>query len=506
MAPPPNEDPLNSAQHDTQAIEQLLTLSPPATRRPLHAPDSETDHMTNIAASSTSTAVTFLISLATHYNTLSDSVTPHLFAQLSREYHTRKLDETSFYVAAYRLLFETGATHLMPGLRALLPHTWREVDLGWLNNAVEGDSERQRATARDAFGELATMVESSMTQVETRSGSAVTVEKMGNEISKTKHTKIKKRTPINGFRATHRTDGGAVETPLRSGAPTPTSDSGSRLACQSSLGNSLSPTLDRRPQNSISPFAKKLSLKKSNKSPLSDNQRTPQPTTPSTHTPLPTDKVSKLPPSSSVTHLGPIYPTTRAIIARSHKPYIHALCGMRFGHPAEVQRHHNGQGGRPGCWENSGKPDGDDGRWDRDASCKVKLADLEYVKVQEGWVVTSWGSVGVEKLLQEGAGEVLKGTTEKPSGARAEAAKKRKVVAKPQLASKVDIFSMSASGSESEIASEDAEEIDGYTESMSPDIPEVKRQRTLKTEESAASFSEEQAAVRAAALGLRTRK
>jgi hypothetical protein len=510
-------DPFASMLHDPQAVEQLLTLSPPAMRRPLHATDSGANHKTE-NASSTDAAVTFLASMVSHYKTLSDSVTPHLFAQLSRDYNTRKLDETSFYVAAYRLFFETGATHLTPGLHAFLPATWREVNLDWLNGAVEGDSERHRTTAREAIGELAAMVERRMTGPGTPSVSAAAAtEKLDLQASATRPVKHKKRTPTNGFRATYRTVVSDVETPSRPGAPTPSSDSDSRSAYRSSSGNSTSPTFGRLENSSTSPSATKLAHRKSNKAPSSTTSARPrsdhhdglQAAASSPSSSLPTDKVSKLPPASSITHSGPIYPTTRAIMARSHKPYIHALCGQGFGHPAEIQRHHNGQSGRPGCWEKSGKPVGEEGRWDRHPSCKIKLADLEYVKVLEGWVVTSWGSASVEELLREGAGEVLESGTAKSSGAKAGTEKKRKVVAKPQLASKAaDTRPSSANENESvsEEASEDGGEVNGYTEPASLETPGAKRQKILKPEECAASFSEEHAAVRAAALGLRARK
>ena len=115
-----------------------------------------------------------------------------------------------------------------------------------------------------------------------------------------------------------------------------------------------------------------------------------------------------IPPASTIPHLGPIYRDKRAILSRpKHKPYIHALCGDRFGHPAEVQRHHNGQGGRPGCWAKKGKPsDEAGGAWDEHVSCKVKLTDLGFVRVRDGFVVTSWGGVRGVEGLREGEEEV----------------------------------------------------------------------------------------------------
>ena len=180
---------------------------------------------------------------------------------------------------------------------------------------------------------------------------------------------------------------------------------------------------------------------------------------------------------------------------------------MAFGHPAEVARHHNGQGGRPGCWEKSGKPDGDEGLWDRDESCKVKLADVQYVKVQEGWVVTSWGSAALEKVLREDAGEELKGGMGRKMGTvKAEEGKKRKVGAKAQRAPKVQAYA--ASEDEDESMSEGDEGVAEDTEPLSSEEPGAKRQKASKSKGSAVIVSEEQAAAaaRAVALGLRTRK
>jgi hypothetical protein len=487
------KDPLVVQQVAAQAVDGLPTSNSPT------MPDLEIKNTTGTGTSSTNNPiVAFLVSMKSHYETLSDPVTPHLFTQLCKDYNTSKFNETSFYVAAYRLFFETNATHLVPGLRAFLPSTWRDVDMEWLNKAVEGDSERQRASAREVVGELAAMVEIGMSVPSTPSGSAVAKRMLDLEVSTTQPAKNKKKKPLKGFRATYRTD---IESPLRSGVPTPRSDSDKSSIYHSLPGTSTSPASSRSPKNSTSPPTKKLPIKK-NKTTTST---TPTLSTSSNHaTPLPPAKPPNLPPASTITHLGPIYPTTRAIIARSHKPYIHALCGMAFGHPAEVQRHHNGQGGRPGCWEKSGKPAGDEGRWDRHESCKAKLAEVQYVKVQEGWVVTSWGSAEVERVLREDAGEEVKGGIAKMDAAKAGEGKKRKVSAKPQQAPKTEPHATSES--ENGSASEDDGEVDEYTESQSPQEPGAKRQKMSNVEEDTTSVAEEHAAVRAAALGLRRRK
>jgi len=488
-----NEDPPVAQQETAQAAGTPSTLSSPTKQQPVQMPDPEAQNTTNTPAS-TSAIIAFLNSMNSHYATFSDTVTPHRFTQLCKDYNASKTDETQFYVAAYRLFYETKATHLIPRLRAFLPTTWREVDLEWLHEAIEGDSERQRAAARTAFGEIAATAESGISVPSSPSGSAVAKE-LDVEASATQPVKNKKRAPLNGFRATYDPAPDALETPL-----SPRSDSDESSTYESSP--SSTPTVPRgHLKNNTTPLTKNFSQKKNAPSSIASSRtashghNTP---TPTPSTPLPTTKVSKLPPASAIPHLGPVYTTTRAILARSHKPYVHALCGMTFGHPAEVHRHHIGQGGRPGCWEKAGKPTGNGGSWDSDESCKVKLADVQYVKVQEGWVVTSWGSA--EKVLREDAGEELKGGMAKSGSVKAEEGKKkRKVGAKVQWA--LGVGTRAASEDEDESMSEDDEEIDEDTE------PKAKRQKVSKSEGSEAIVSEEQAAAaaRAVALGLRTR-
>lgn len=494
-----NEDPSVAQQDAAQAAGTPSTLSSPTKQQPVQTPDLEVQNTTNTPASK-SAIIAFLNSMNSHYATLSDPVTPQRFTQLCKDYNASKTDETSFYVAVYRLFYETNATHLIPGLRAFLPASWREVDLEWLNKAIEGDSERQRAAAREALGEMAVMVDSGMSVPSTPNGSAVAKEKLDDEASATQPVRNKKKTPLNGFRATYDPAPDALESPL-----SPRSDSDESSTNESSP--SSTPAVPRgHLKNNTTPLTKNFSQKKTASSSVASSRtashghNTP---TPTPSTPLPTTKVSKLPPASAIPHLGPVYTTTRAILARSHKPYIHALCGMTFGHPAEVHRHHIGQGGRPGCWEKSGKPTGNGGSWDSDESCKVKLADVQYVRVQEGWVVTNLGSA--EKVLREDAGEELKGGMAKMGSVKAEEGKKRKAGAKLQRAPKGG--PQVTSETEGESQSEDDEEVDEDTEPPSPKKSGVKRQKASKSEGSEAIVSEEQAAAaaRAVALGLRTR-
>lgn len=162
-----------------------------------------------------------------------------------------------------------------------------------------------------------------------------------------------------------------------------------------------------------------------------------------------------------------------------------------------MQRHHNGQSGRPGCWEKHGKPEGEAGQWDQDASCKIRLSDLEYVKVQEGWVVTNWGSVNVEGVREGEDRETSGGTTKKEVTVETTGkGKKRKGVGMTRPVLEV------ATPVRSESPSEEFEDADEYM----PEEPEAKRQKVVEVEDGALSTPGADAAVRVAALGLRTRK
>lgn len=479
-------------QQHAKDVGQLPSLSPTTLRRPTHFSSMDTTNATTVAPPA-GPDNPYFASLWSHYAALSDSVTPQLFIQMCKDYNQRKRSDVDFYTDVYRLFFETNGTHLVPGLREFLPGAWRELDLSWLNRGVETESEKGQKTARERIGKLVEVMESNMKDPKVLTGPAVVAREVDPEVTPTPPAVQKKRRPINGFRSTYRQHPSDIDTTVRSHAPAPRTDSPLQLSATKAF-----PSFGHRPAFASTPKpSKKISFRKTTKatSPItsdhsgSDLQATPQPSTPKSTTPLATKIQSNLPLASSIPHLGPIYPTTRAILARSNKPYIHALCGQRFGYIAEVQRHHNGQSGRPGCWEKSGKPDGEAGQWDNDASCKVKLSDLEYVKVQEGWVVTSWGSVTLEGIREGEHGEASGGVAKSVQTGKG---KKRKAIAKPR---EVD------SPVKNEDSSESADAFDEYSEESG-----VKRQKIVEVGEGVVFASGTDAAVRAAALGLRARK
>jgi hypothetical protein len=98
----------------------------------------------------------------------------------------------------------------------------------------------------------------------------------------------------------------------------------------------------------------------------------------------------------------------------------------------------------------------------------TRAAEVQYVKVQEGWVVTSWGSADVERVLREGTGDGLEGGTAEPIIPKVGEKKKRKVVAKPQQAPKVESHVTSENKDESASEDEDDEEVDEYMDPSSP--------------------------------------
>jgi hypothetical protein len=490
-------------QQQATTVDGRLNPDLTIARRSSQTPSKNTTNTTNPTdiAPPAGPVECYFASLLKHYAQRSDKVTPYLFAQLGKDYRLGQSNEQSFYMASYRLLFETNATHLAPGLRAFLPSVWGELELSWLHEEIENDSKRDRETARENIGDLARLMENFAKASDVSIESPAAVRGLDLEANPTAPAAEKKRKPIRGFRATYDPLPDEIETPLRLLVPATQGNSTKKSRHHLSPAIRASPSCNRHPTISPSLSTTKSTSRKQTKTktklPTSPLREVSEPSSPTT--PPATKRESKpLPLASTVRHLGPIYPSTRAVLARSHKPYIHAMCGQRFGHPAEVQRHHNGQSGRPGCWEKSGKPDGEDGQWDRDASCKIKLSDLEYIKVQEGWVVTSWGSVNVEGV-REGESDEVDGESDEVDGGTVEASiaetakgKKRKAVAKSKPVVEVD------ARVESEDSSEDAE---GSDESPEPEASKAKRQKVVKTEERGSD-----AAVRAAALGLRTRK
>jgi len=70
----------------------------------------------------------------------------------------------------------------------------------------------------------------------------------------------------------------------------------------------------------------------------------------------------KPPPVADIEHVGPVFPTKRAVLMRQSRPYVHAVCGAAFLHPGDVKLHHVGRPTRKvaGC---RGKQNGEEIPW-----------------------------------------------------------------------------------------------------------------------------------------------
>ncbi|KAK0327908.1 hypothetical protein LTS16_001749 [Friedmanniomyces endolithicus] len=98
-------------------------------------------------------------------------------------------------------------------------------------------------------------------------------------------------------------------------------------------------------------------------------------------------------------HIGPIYPTRRAILARTEKPYIHLACGQGYPHPQDVSGHHKT------CSAVRGRSKKANDYVERNAheSCRIGYPELKYTKVVEGYVVLERESVEkIERAVESG--------------------------------------------------------------------------------------------------------
>lgn len=366
-------------KNQASAGEQLMALSPAANSTPTshHPPE-----MQNTAPPSKTSA--FLASLTAHYATRSDVVTPHLFTQHCKDYHTGKSNENDFYVSVYRLFCSTNAQHLMEGFKAFLPSAWRNIELGWLDRAVEEDVKKQAKESKKLTASLVAMLEGSSTQSDSALLADTNTPATKRQLPEGPTEAVagqpavkKKKTPTKAFRPSQRISSRLAQSSTTSPdtTPAPVNKTLRWLATQNQ-DFTTPPTKQPLSTTATPPTAKPTTLKPPSPASLDHNPTTSKPVSTTTTTTTP----GALLPASTIPHVGPIYRDKRHILSRRNKPYIHGLCGQHFGHPAEVQRHHNGQGGRPGCWEKNRKPLGEEGAWDSDATCKVKLTDVSYVK------------------------------------------------------------------------------------------------------------------------------
>ncbi|CAK1357598.1 unnamed protein product [Cercospora beticola] len=293
-------------------------------------------------------------------------------------YKTGFLDEQDFYRNTYKLLHRAHMPELLLEFVKCLPSSWDDAALASLNERL--DRELGEAAVSDAVSE----------------------ENMLDSPDVTPPVKCKKR-PQNAFKASENSDMADEEaddapepsTAAFVRATPPVSPKSSVYARSASLadGGTRAP-----PQEVRKPHARggKASLKKKSK---------PAGTTKSFGKPK--HQIGHL-YSTEVQHVGPVYPTRRALMSRTTRPYIHGPCGKGFAHPQDVRsHHHNGADTKKNC------PLGAGHEWDEHPSCKVGQSDLNYATVKDGFVFMdqeSWDKLHDAIALGEAEPSRLKGT------------------------------------------------------------------------------------------------
>ncbi|KAI7533485.1 kinase-like protein, partial [Hortaea werneckii] len=109
-------------------------------------------------------------------------------------------------------------------------------------------------------------------------------------------------------------------------------------------------------------------------------------------------------PADQVPHVGPVFPSRRAVLARDSRPYIHSICGRGFKHVDDVKSHHFGSASKMvGCpiiravvAKDGRKAIAEFPAFDTHESCKVGYADIQYAQTKDGFVFLdqeSWDKV-----------------------------------------------------------------------------------------------------------------
>ncbi|GIZ42765.1 hypothetical protein CKM354_000602200 [Cercospora kikuchii] len=310
-----------------------------------------------------------------------DSATLEQFLKDADLYKTGILDEQDFYSNTYKLLHRADMPELLPEFVECLLPSWDEAALASLNARL--DRELGEAAVSDA----------------------VPTESKLDSLDVTPPVKRKKR-PLNAFKASEDSDMAHEEaddapeaepsTAAFVRATPPGSPKSSVYARSAKLSDGRTPA---PPQEGRKPRARggKASPKKKSK---------PAGTTKSFGKPK--HQIGHL-YSTEVDHVGPVYPTRRALMSRTTRPYIHGPCGKGFAHPQDVRsHHHNGADTKKNC------PLGAGHEWDEHPSCKVGQSDLNYATVKDGFVFMDQESR--DKLhnaiaLGEAEPSRLKGTT-----------------------------------------------------------------------------------------------
>ncbi|CAK4032539.1 Hypothetical predicted protein [Lecanosticta acicola] len=310
------------------------------------------------------------------------------FEALCKNYNKRRITETEFYVGIYRVLLRGDRLRLLPSFVEFLPPAWKDVDLSWLDKAIEIEHrEKTQASSKKE-------------------------DKSANTPSAAQPRK--KKRPINGF--TTSSQGGA---PLRKRSaaetfspvvvpPSPTSPP--------ALSEKAIPSCEQKKNGKVtrSGLVKlpiNMSLDEEENPVITTKRNRMEKTTESGKRAASTERETpnKKPRlklgdtlGSEVTHFGPVYPTRRAVLARESRPYIHFACGNGFNHPDDVKAHHK----KSGCVGDS--KDNEEG-WDTHPSCQVGYTQLNYTRCKDGYVVLDQKSHDkIEQAITSGLEDAAK--------------------------------------------------------------------------------------------------
>lgn len=356
------------------------------------------------------------------------------FEALFTDYNMRVTNETDFYAGIFMLLSRTGSRHLLPALTEVLPASWQAEDLSWLHQAAEAQYE-DRARVKNASSDVVKAVPSIAQGIaasdEMENPSAGAVDHVGpvyeNQSSSTASetrppTKRAKKRPANGFRTSFHSgtrrelpmfvdpaelmihqpviddmpdseeeiDNSMTEMqPMRKGLV--------KLKLQGTKSKAAAARRGSRAKAAKKPKVKESLLRKTTSvdddidesvdsltANNTTNNTTPQPAVPRKGR----ARYGEL-FAAEIEHFGH-FPTRRAVIARSSRPYVHLSCGKGFGHPMDLKDHHRNKertNNGNGCPGKDGIPQGEDDTWDAHPSARVEYPNLNYAKVRDGYVL-----------------------------------------------------------------------------------------------------------------------
>lgn len=353
------------------------------------------------------------------------------FDDLHKEYNKHFIDETAFYVDVCRLLHRTKTLHLLPLLAQSVPCQWTPGTLKWVHSAVKREcgrgqvewvdslQEQKRKKKRPINGYVAEpqLPRSRLRYKQETSLPPLRTFQLQSEQKDRTVKSVCKPSPPNGRKVRR-----ALVLRPKMTSPGSTAANGRNAANSNTHGKTEH--IDTASDDDFVAVdkASKPSARTSRK------RRAPSSSPPQPPTKKPERKQYGNAHSSTVPHVGPVYPTRRAILSRASYPYIHAACGEGSKHPQDVKGHHRvctavqrqKQGGAEET--DQGKSTGgqqQQQQWDEHESCKIGYPHVRYARVLDGFVVLdqeSWDRI--ERAV--GAGLRSKGEMSSEPGAQVE--------------------------------------------------------------------------------------